>query len=495
MIKRWLSFFEKKSPRRITLGIALLKGAKAAVGIFSVMIMARYFGITLARDQWVVAISIITALVQFAFGPMNETFRSKLAHIRASSEAEFRQSVTSVIKWMTLFTLLISLASVPFVDILISLFGYERGTEAFSSLRFLVLISLPILALSELTTLLAGVLNLYGVYFIPEVFGIAGVLVNALLVVFFAEKWGIYSLWLGTLLNLLVLFIVLWRELAKNGIGLREIGRAKMQGFKECFAFSAAMFLPLIFSQLAVLTERALASRIGVGNVSGLDYARKFLDVPLGIVTASIATVLGPVLANHFGTRNLSLFYAETARVARMMILGSIPLLLVLFVAPEMFTRVLLKRGVFDETAVLLTADLLRLFVPGIIGAILFSAMGQALIASGRLSRLVFVTIFVQGGVIAGNVFLSRVYQVYAFPLSWSLMHLLVGTVMLAGLLSESRRAGVSLLVVVFGAVLAVLAAIRSLRLLGFTEENAFLTKVIPGWGSGAGSNHTDRAL
>ncbi|OFZ53995.1 MAG: hypothetical protein A2428_16480 [Bdellovibrionales bacterium RIFOXYC1_FULL_54_43] len=503
---QWLSFFQKKSPRRVTLGIALLKGMKAIVGVLSVMVMARYFGISLARDQWVVALTILTGLIQFAFGPMNETFRSKLALIRSKSDSQehFRETAASTIKWMFLFSLIVSLFCIPFVDQLISAFGYVRSGSAFEALRLLLLISLPTLVLSEITTLISGVLNLYGVFFIPELCGVLGVLVNTVIVALFANSLGVYSLWLGYLLNLLILSVVLALQFGITRIGFRRVLFAGFRGFKECFVFSSAMYLPLIFAQLSVLTERVIAARIGVGNVAGLDYARKILDVPMGVVTTSIATVLGPILADQFGKKNLTSLYEETARVARMMILGVTPPLLVFFVAPEVFIRLLLKRGLFDEQAVALTAGLLRLYTPGVLGAILLIAIGQAMMASGRLSRLVLATIIIQGGIIAGNIFLSPYLRVYAFPLSWSAMHLLVGGVLLLGIASESKQTGLGLveavvlalglgalfsslrfvmntnsssfLLLVIGA--GSLAVLISVRCLGFKEENAILQKV-----------------
>ena len=139
------------------------------------------------------------------------------------------------------------------------------------------------------------------------------------------------------------------------------------------------------------------------------------------------------------------------------------------------------------------------------IGAVLFSAIGQSIIASGRMARLVVATITIQAGTILVNVFLNPIFHVYTLPLSWTLMHLVVGLMLLWGMLSESKdiRLGlvealliplvlgagffglrsiinpdslVFLLTVGFGGVILLVLAIR---VFGFKEENEILTKIV----------------
>ena len=61
----------------------IIRIIKLLVGILNLSLTAKYFGVSLEKDVWLLAISVVLFLDMAFWGPINETFRSKFIFLRS----------------------------------------------------------------------------------------------------------------------------------------------------------------------------------------------------------------------------------------------------------------------------------------------------------------------------------------------------------------------------------------------------------------------------
>ena len=84
------------------------------MGILNLSLTAKYFGVSLEKDVWLLAISVVLFLDMAFWGPINETFRSKFIFLRSEiGEIKALQKTKSLL----FFTFIISVILVCVVSI------------------------------------------------------------------------------------------------------------------------------------------------------------------------------------------------------------------------------------------------------------------------------------------------------------------------------------------------------------------------------------------
>jgi len=89
--------------------LILIRILKLLIGILSLSISAKYFGVSIQKDIWVLTISLITILDTAIWGPINETFRAKFVQIKIHQGENYALETT---KSMLIYTTLFSTALV-----------------------------------------------------------------------------------------------------------------------------------------------------------------------------------------------------------------------------------------------------------------------------------------------------------------------------------------------------------------------------------------------
>jgi len=164
----------------------------------------------------------------------------------------------------------------------------------------------------------------------------------------------------GFSVALLVYAIIIGRGLRKADRHLppQTPGKVGMMGgeARELLRASSPLISMMVLGQLLALVDRVAASFLGTGAIASLEYARTFVEIPLVIIGAAVATVslsrfahLSPDEVQSTATR--SLLPLITGALVALTILGT--------VAPEVVS-VVLRRGHFDRAAVTTVSTAIR---------------------------------------------------------------------------------------------------------------------------------------
>ncbi|MBE9585153.1 polysaccharide biosynthesis C-terminal domain-containing protein [Mucilaginibacter sp. JRF] len=431
-MKKIKDYFTQSS-RRTSVGLGILKLVKAVLTFFILVVSAKYFGASSDRDTWIIAGSIITVTIQILFGPINETFITKYIHIREEiSEKVVVESTNSLVSSIVILSISVSGLIFLFASPIADLFAPGLDHLEKSTLLAMIKILIPSLIILEVTAILSSILNAYKSFFIPDLFSFISLILNIVLIIFLSPAIGIYSLIVSSYLSSVLLLFILIRQLRvkfKINFGL-VIPQYRL--IKPFFLFALPIYINYLFSQTDVIIERNLTSSLGEGSVSILDYARKFSELPAGMLVSIATTVLTPLLSLYFVKHTKKELFEETQKYFRFLILLIIPISTMFFVAARDIVTITLVHGKFSDKLTDPTSTLLQWYGLGLFVNTIYIVYTQLIIAQKRIyffSKIVIVTYIVK---ICFNLFFYKIIGLSTFPISSMLANLIMGAIMLS---------------------------------------------------------------
>ncbi|MEK7582871.1 MAG: murein biosynthesis integral membrane protein MurJ [Patescibacteria group bacterium] len=151
--------------------------------------------------------------------------------------------------------------------------------------------------------------------------------------------------------------------------------------------------------QITFLGFTAIASSIGGGAITVLNFARNFQSAPVAVVGITLSMTLFPIISRSAAANNRVEFMKELLFTVKLTLLILIPSAILMYVIREPLIRILLGGGAFDETAVKATAAALGIFTLAIPTESLSHLFARAFYALKNSIIPVFVSI--------GGLFLS----------------------------------------------------------------------------------------
>ena len=175
---------------------------------------------------------------------------------------------------------------------------------------------------------------------------------------------------------------------------LREIGRLMVPGVAGLAAVQINLFV-----------NSWLATGLGTGAVSWLDYAFRLMYMPIGLFGISIATASLPTISGHAASRNDPGLRQAVSSGLRMMLMLNVPATLGLLVLATPIVRLIFERGRFTPADTAATAAALVCYAPGLMGYSAVKLISPAFYALGN-SR---VPVMASAASVAFNIALNLV--------------------------------------------------------------------------------------
>ncbi len=427
--------FFTATPRKTSVGLGLIKLGRAILALLSVALSAKYFGASLDRDAWVLATTLVLILTQVIFGPLNEILRARYVHLCEKEGKETAdRALSSLLGWVIGISFPVVLFGVFWPGVLSQLMAPGFSPEELEYVSLMVGWIIPTLVMSELVYVWTAVLNTYRSFFLPDLLGLLSVVVTLAGLISLAPVMGIFSLVVGLYFGQVMLMFILAVTLHRRSISLVVPSVPRWSHIRPFALYAWPFYVPYAFGQLQLTVERMLCTLIGVGSASVLDYARKFVDLPISVVTGVTATVLTPILASLYSQAHKEAFLEETMRFTRLVVIGLLPLTILFVVCADELVTVLLLRGAFTESHLSTTAGTLRFFGAGVLPIGFYVVAGQSLIAQERVlfySAVSSTCLMIGVGL---SLILFRDYGVPALSFSWTLAHLIASILLFLNL-------------------------------------------------------------
>ncbi len=354
---------------RSTLTVMLAFGAAKLISLLQTLIIAQAFGVGRDLDAYVAANRIPELIViLISGGALTHAFIPVFSGFLAKGKVEAAWKLSSHLINI-IFTLALIISAVVFVsapwlvgNVVAPGFDAATANNTIDMMRILLL-STIIFAVSGI---FSGILNSHQHFLLPALAPIMfdiGILFG---VIFLLPGFGVHGIAIGAVLGAALHFGIQVPGLIRYKMRWRlELGLRDPQLWRVI-----RLMLPRIgglgvFS-LNFLVMNNIASRLGVGSVSALDWGWRLMQIPQTLIGTAMGIVIFPTLAALSEMNDLEGKRSAMTGALRFILISSIPAAIGLIVLGRPLIS-LLERGAFDASASALVYSTLTMFTLGLI--------------------------------------------------------------------------------------------------------------------------------
>ncbi|HDR06384.1 MAG TPA: murein biosynthesis integral membrane protein MurJ, partial [Candidatus Coatesbacteria bacterium] len=235
---------------------------------------------------------------------------------------------------------------------------------------------LPFMVLMTLSAVQMALLNAYRRFGLPS----SGTVIHNL--IFIASLYALVPLFgnipermiFGAALGVLAGGVL---QLVTLGIGVGTVGGRwrpvldlKDPGLKRIVKLMVPALFGLAVVRINLLVDNALASLLGEGVISALNYAERLLQFPLGVFGVALGTAILPTLATAAARGEEEKLRGTVNYSLRLALCVAVPATLGLVMLREPLVALFYQRGAFDAAATHETAWALLFYALGLVGYI-----------------------------------------------------------------------------------------------------------------------------
>jgi putative peptidoglycan lipid II flippase len=373
--------------------IAVLTVISRVLGMVRDMAFAYFFGRGALFDAWAIAFKIPNLSRRiFGEGAAASSFIPVYSHQLEADPKQANRLANTVVT--AVFVVLTGVVIVSWLGI----WGYMQvGAQLEETRRMLKLTSimLPYMVMICSVAILGGILNSHQHFAMPalapvvlNIFLIAALVLSGKIMGWPKEKmvyfvaWAVLAVGAGQVILLMI-------PMKRYGVMIRPDWDIRSEGVRKILTMMGPMILGLTATQINTLADDVIAKCLSgsaekgdtfmlfgqifhypvwAGTVSGLFYAQRLYQFPLGVLGISLATAIYPVLSRNAAQKD----YKELLQTIRRGICGALFIALpatagmILIGRPLM--RVIFERGEFTGSDTQQTAVILYFYTLGLCG-------------------------------------------------------------------------------------------------------------------------------
>ncbi|WP_347052937.1 murein biosynthesis integral membrane protein MurJ [Flavobacterium olei] len=414
-----------------TFYLFILRLLRMSLSIVTLPLTAKYFGVSIERDAWILTTTIFSTFGLALWGPLDETFRTKFVFIKEmEGEKAALSKAVSLVGFTVLVTIILSFIVLMFTHPIAHLLDPTGSPKKLSLIVSLMMIMLPTLLINQVTSIGISVLNAYDIYYLPEFAGSVASVCNLLMIIFLAPVIGIYSLAISQYVAILLLLIAVIYYVRKQSFKLRPFWIIYWKDIKVFILFALPFFFPYFAGQINQLAEKLIANSLGDGSVSSLDYARQFSMILQSVISSVLTTVMVPMLAKSFAQKDkdqFAIIVKENFTTCFAIMCLTVPIFIG---SATPLIKFFFEHGKVSSDALLVITNLMRYYGLAFIGIILYIIFGLILLASNKGKIYAFWGILAQVIVLVFNISMVNKLGINVFPISVGLGHLLTAFIL-----------------------------------------------------------------
>ena len=349
---------------RNTAFFSFATGLSRVLGLVREVVAASYFGVTGAMSAFTIAFQVpnlVRAL--FADSALQGAFIPVFTELLEKGERREAFRIASSLFFLILLVLsAVTALFVLLAEPLMSVFapGFDDNPALKDLTVNLARLMFPIVVLLALSGLVVGMLNSFEHFAVPALAPVAWnlVIIAALvgLVPALPEEDEIYAYAIGILAGTVVQFLLPLPWLRGRGGGLTLTLDWRDERVRRVLKLMLPVTIALGLINLSLLINSLFGTLVSDQAPAAIDKAFRIYQLPQGLFSISIATILFPVLA-RFATRGARDDLRRTmAGGVRQICLLLIPSAVLMAVLAEPITRLVYERGAFGAEATELTS-------------------------------------------------------------------------------------------------------------------------------------------
>lgn len=413
------------------------------LGLVREQLFAALMGASRSSDAFVAAFRIPNLLRDLlAEGALSQafvpTFKKELRERGRDSGYHLGNLVAGNLALVVGMIIVAGLALTPgIVELLAADFRHVPGK--FELTVELTRVMMPFLLLVTWAAVAMGMLNAQERYaapaLAPAMFNVVSIVVGiGLHFAGFAGRdvvmgWAVGTLAAG-LAQLAIQLPPLWRMGWRPRLGLDL--RLRNPGVRRVAVVMAPAIISVAAVQVNVFVNTSFASS-EPGAVSWLNYAFRFLQLPIGVFGVAIATVTTTRFADAASDRDPAALSRHLVEGLRLVVFLCVPATCGLLVLGEPIVRLIYERGRFFAHDTTATTAALDLYVTGLVAYAAVKVLAPAFYATQRSRIAVAASVLAVVGNVIGNALLHPIYGYRVLALGTALSALINCSILYVG--------------------------------------------------------------
>lgn len=338
------------------------------LGLLREMGIASYFGVGVKTDAFYVAL-IIPALLFTSIGTaIQNLFMIEFTAVKndqdKTKENRLASNVSNILLVVSSLVFIISFIFTPAIIKVIAP-GFV-DPEKFNLTVKLTRILLPTMIILPVYQIRASILRVNNKFVTVAIIDLGFNIFQILYLLLFADKFGIeglvYSVLFAYLFQLIVIELVAYRIGFRNKVVLDFNDRH----WKTILKLFFPTFVSFGIIQINATVDKIIASNLGDGAISALNYGFMIRNVLYTVIISTILLVIYPILLKHKNNNDVKSYNAVGKNTFHTLWAIALPITIILMLFSESIVRILFERGEFSTEATLLTSGVLFYYAIGI---------------------------------------------------------------------------------------------------------------------------------
>jgi len=342
-----------------------------ALGLVREMVIGAAFGTRADYDAYLAAVRIPDLLFALmAGGALASAFIPTFARYFARDDREGGWRLASAVVNLVLVSLTVAACLVwlaaPSIVALILAPGFPPAQQALTVSLMRRMLVAPVLF--GVSGVVMGILNARQHFFLPA---LAPSMLNLSLIMtawWLAPHLGVRALALGYVVGAVLHLAVQLPGLPRVGAQYHPILTLRDPGVREVLRLMAPRVLGLAVIHLNFLVNTNIASRLGEGAVSALNYAWLLMLLPQGVFALAVATAVFPTFADQAARGERDSMRRTLATTLRMVFFLTLPAAVGLLLLRRPLVALLFERGAFRASSTEAVAWALAFYALGLMG-------------------------------------------------------------------------------------------------------------------------------
>lgn len=350
---------------RTTLTLTMVILLSKAFGFVRESIIAAYFGTGMEADAYMAAygtyyvpILLFGSCISSTLIPMYTDLRSN----RGLKEAD--RLASNTINLFASFGLIVAVAMYFFASPLLSLLYHGFDAQKHALTVDLMRIMLPGLAFAIVALVLSNILNAQERFMSAQLTGFPLSVCTIGAAVFFSKTYGARAVAWGVLFTGIMQVLIQLPPLCRS-YRYRWVYEPSDPMIRKMCALAVPAILSMSATEINSLVDKSMASGLGTGSLSAMNYAFRLVTFVQGILVVPLMTVMfsrmSKKAAHHDGQGVVKLF-RECSEVICAIVL---PVTIIAAVLSRGVIRFAFMRGEFNEQSLALTSGVFAMYILG----------------------------------------------------------------------------------------------------------------------------------
>jgi len=356
---------------RNTLLVGGFFGLAAIMGLARNMIIARQFGIGADLDAYYAAFKLPDLLFTVVAGGALATafipvFTDILANEGRARAWRLASAITNLVVLIVIAFAVLAALLAPWLVATVIAPGFDADQQAeTASIMRIVLLSTLVFGISSVQS---GVLHGFKHFLLPAlapVFYPLGIIAGAL---WLAPGWGMRGLAIGAVIGASLHLAVKIPGLVHYGFQWWPVLDAGSAAVRRVAVLMGPRILDLGVFHLTLLATTNLASRLGPGSVSALEWGWDAMQIPETLIGTAFGLVAFPTLSDLAARKDTAGLRHTLGETLRAVLALTFPAACALILLGRPLLTILYQRGAFDAAATEAVYVALRFFALGLMG-------------------------------------------------------------------------------------------------------------------------------